>query len=131
MLKNINPTNRTFCVIAAVAILTGAQPALAHCGKCAVDGLALAKAHEKVTLGAIAAAEGHARQARAMVAAEMATEADLLQAEVYLSGLLQRLSMLRVPLSDRCIQISSLAPAALVPAHTCKPKTYFVSRFRV
>ena len=32
-------------------------------------GLALAKAHERVMLAAVAAAEGHVRQARAMVAA--------------------------------------------------------------
>jgi len=44
MSKNIDPTYRTICVVAAVAILTAALPALAHCGKCAVDGLALAKA---------------------------------------------------------------------------------------
>lgn len=65
------------------------QAAQAHAG------LVLAKAYEKVMLDAIAAAEGHARQARALLAAEMATQADLLQAEVYLSGLQQQLINVR------------------------------------
>ncbi len=55
------------------------------------EGLVLARAFTAVMENAVAAAEGHARQARSMVAAEMATEADALQAEVYLSGLKQRL----------------------------------------
>lgn len=57
----------------------------------AYEGLVLARAYEQVVRGAVAAAEGHAAQAQAMVDAEMATEADLLQARVYLSGLRQRL----------------------------------------
>jgi len=61
----------------------------------AYDGLALAQAFERVMLAAIASAEGHVRQARALHAAEMATEADLLQAKVYLSGLQQQLIQVR------------------------------------
>ncbi len=61
----------------------------------AYDGLALAQAYERVMLAAITSAEGHLRQARALHAAEMATEADLLQARVYLSGLQQQLIQVR------------------------------------
>ncbi len=57
----------------------------------AYEGLALAQAYERVMQAAVASAEGHVRQARSMVDNEMATEADLLQAKVYLSGLQQRL----------------------------------------
>jgi outer membrane protein len=59
------------------------------------EGLALAKAYESVMVAAVASAEGHVKQARSMVEAEMATEADLLQAKVYLSGLLQQLIEVR------------------------------------
>lgn len=58
-------------------------------------GLALAKTYEQVMLDAIAAATGHVRQAQALVDAEMATQADLLQARVHLSGLEQRLIEVR------------------------------------
>mgnify|MGYP000441091797 CR=1 FL=1 len=61
----------------------------------AFEGLALAKAYEEVMMAAVASAEGHVRQARSMVEAEMATEADLLQAQVYLSGLQQQLIEVR------------------------------------
>lgn len=61
----------------------------------AYNGLALARAYEDVVLQAIAAAEGHVRQAKAMVDAEMATDADRLQAMVHLSGLQQRLIEVR------------------------------------
>ncbi|MFH1843880.1 MAG: TolC family protein [bacterium] len=54
-------------------------------------GLVLAKSLERVMLDGIAAARGHLRQAQALVDAEMATEADLLQAKVHLSGLEQQL----------------------------------------
>lgn len=57
----------------------------------AYEGLALAQAYERVMKAAVASAEGHVGQAQAMVDNEMATEADLLQAKVYLSGLQQRL----------------------------------------
>ena len=53
----------------------------------AFEGLALAKAFEDVMVAAVVSAEGHVKQAQSMVAAEMATAADLLQAKVYLSGL--------------------------------------------
>jgi len=61
----------------------------------AFEGLALAKAFEDVMVAAVASAEGHVTQAQSMVNAEMATEADLLQAKVYLSGLLQQLIEVR------------------------------------
>lgn len=54
-------------------------------------GLVLAQSYREVVLAAIASAEAHQRQARALLAAEMATEADVLQAQVFLSGLRQRL----------------------------------------
>jgi len=57
----------------------------------AFEGLALAKAFEDVMVAAVVSAEGHVKQAQSMVAAEMATQADLLQAKVYLSGLQQQL----------------------------------------
>jgi len=57
----------------------------------AFEGLALAKAFETVMTAAVASAEGHVRQARSMVENEMATEADLLQARVFLSALQQKL----------------------------------------
>jgi len=56
----------------------------------AYEGLALAQAYERVMKAAVASAEGHVGQAQSMVDNEMATEADLLQAKVYLSGLQQR-----------------------------------------
>ena len=61
----------------------------------AYEGLALAQAYVRVMEAAVASAEGHVRQARSMVENEMATEADLLQAKVYLSGLQQRLIEIR------------------------------------
>jgi outer membrane protein len=61
----------------------------------AFEGLRLAQAYEKVMLAAVESARGHARQARSLVDNEMATEADLLQAQVYLSGLEQRLIEVR------------------------------------
>ncbi|MCB1184635.1 TolC family protein [bacterium] len=59
------------------------------------EGLALAAAYEEVMAAAVTSAEGHVRQAQAMVDNEMATEADLLQAKVYLSGLKQQLIQVR------------------------------------
>jgi outer membrane protein len=61
----------------------------------AFEGLALAKAYEGVMVAAVTSAEGHVKQAQSMVNAEMATEADLLQAKVYLSGLQQQLIEVR------------------------------------
>ena len=55
------------------------------------EGLALAHSYAQVMEIAVASAAGHVQQARSLVAAEMATEADLLQAQVYLSGLQQQL----------------------------------------
>ncbi len=61
----------------------------------AYEGLVLASAYEDVLLAALASADGHLRQARAMYDNEMATEADLLQAEVYRAGVEQRLIEVR------------------------------------
>jgi len=56
----------------------------------AYEGLALAQSYEEVLAAAVRSAEAHVRQARSMVDAEMATEADLLQARVFLSTLQQQ-----------------------------------------
>ncbi len=61
----------------------------------AFEGLTLATAYEGVMEAAVASAEGHVRQARSMVDNEMATEADLLQAKVFLSTLQQKLIEVR------------------------------------
>ncbi|PID78913.1 hypothetical protein CSB20_12900, partial [bacterium DOLZORAL124_64_63] len=57
----------------------------------AYEGLTLATAYTRVMEAAVRSAEGHVRQARSLVENEMATEADLLQARVYLSTLQQKL----------------------------------------
>ena len=59
------------------------------------EGLTLAKAYEAVMEAAVTSAQGHVRQARSLVENEMATEADLLQAQVYLSTLKQKLIEVR------------------------------------
>ncbi len=59
------------------------------------EGLTLATSYELVMKAAVVSAEGHVRQARSMVENEMATEADLLQARVYLSTLQQKLIEVR------------------------------------
>lgn len=61
----------------------------------AFEGLALAEAYEKVMVAAVQSATGHVRQAQSLVDNEMATEVDLLQAKVYLSGLQQQLIEVR------------------------------------
>jgi outer membrane protein len=61
----------------------------------AFEGLTLATAYEKVMEAAVTSAEGHVRQARSLVENEMATEADLLQAKVFLSTLQQKLIEVR------------------------------------
>jgi len=61
----------------------------------AFEGLALAAAYEKVMVAAVKSAAGHVHQAQSMVDNEMATAADLLQAQVYLSGLQQQLIQVR------------------------------------
>lgn len=61
----------------------------------AYEGLTLASAYTQVMEAAVASAEGHVRQARSMVENEMATEADLLQAKVYLGTLQQKLIEVR------------------------------------
>lgn len=61
----------------------------------AYEGLALAGAYITVMEAAVRSAEGHQRRAESLVGAEMATEADLLQARVYLSALRQQLITVR------------------------------------
>ena len=61
----------------------------------AFEGLRLALAYEDVMTAAVRSAAGHVNQARSMVDAEMATAADLLQAQVYLSDLEQQLIEVR------------------------------------
>lgn len=61
----------------------------------AYEGLVLAHSWVRVMKDALAAADGHVRQARAMYEAEMVTEADLLQARVRRSSLAQRLIEVR------------------------------------
>ncbi|MCP4573207.1 MAG: TolC family protein [bacterium] len=61
----------------------------------AFEGLVLAAAYEDVMMAAVISAEAHVRQARSMVEAEMATEADLLRARVYLSAIRQQLIEVR------------------------------------
>ena len=61
----------------------------------AYEGLVLAKAYEDVMLSALASADGHLGQARALYENDMVTEADLLQARVYRAGVEQRLIEVR------------------------------------
>ena len=61
----------------------------------AFEGLTLATAYETVMEAAVTSAESHVRQARSMVDNEMATEADYLQAKVFLSTLQQKLIEVR------------------------------------
>lgn len=61
----------------------------------AFEGLTLATAFEGVMEAAVTSAKGHVRQARSMVDNDMATEADFLQAKVYLSTLQQKLIEVR------------------------------------
>lgn len=66
------------------------QTVVLHCIQ-AYEGLALALAYHDVMQSAIVSAEAHTRQAQSMLDAEMATEADVLQARVFLAGLEQQL----------------------------------------
>ena len=61
----------------------------------AYEGLALAGAYVEVMEAAVRSAEGHVRQADAMVKEGLATEADRLQAGVFLSALKQQLIEVR------------------------------------
>jgi len=74
----------------------------------AFEGLTLARSYEGVMVAAVTSAEGHVRQARSMVANDMATEADLLQAQVYLSALQQQLIEVRNMLAVAGEQIKLL-----------------------
>ena len=55
------------------------------------EGLVLAQSMHDVVQAAVASAEAHVGQARSLLDAEMATEADVLQATVFLSALKQQL----------------------------------------
>lgn len=59
------------------------------------EGLRLSHAMIGVVEAAVRRAEAHEQRARAMVEAEMATEADLLQARVFVASLQQQLIMVR------------------------------------
>ena len=79
----------------------------------AYEGLVLANAYESVMQAALASADGHVRQAEAMVENEMATEADLLQARVYRDGLRQKLIEIR----NMVASAGDEHPAADGPVH--------------
>jgi len=66
------------------------QTVVLHCIQ-AYEGLALSMAYREVMEAAIISAEAHTRQAQSMLDAEMATEADVLQARVFLASLQQQL----------------------------------------
>lgn len=92
------------------------------------EGLVLGLAYREVMLAAIASAEAHERQARTLLAAEMATEADLLQAQVFLSGLRQQLITVenQVAMAGEMIQLLTAVQTPLVliahaPAVTSTP----------
>jgi len=99
----------------------------------AYEGLVLALSYGDVVEAAIASAEAHERQARSLFEAEMATEADLLQARVFLSGLRQQhiivtnhvamagemirlLTAIETPLVLAAAGAPPLDPAAAIPA---------------
>jgi outer membrane protein len=93
----------------------------------AFEGLTLALAYEKVMEAAVSSAEGHVRQARSMVDNEMATEADLLQARVYLSALQQKLIEVRnmAAIAGENIKLltATVTPMAIAPAPGTTPLT--------
>ena len=61
----------------------------------AYEGLVLARAYQRVMERALASAEGHLKQAQAMVDNGLATQADLLQARAYRDGVRQKLIEMR------------------------------------
>lgn len=81
----------------------------------AYEGLALAKSYERVLAAAAASADAHARQARSLVEADMATEADLLQAEVFQSTVAQKLIEVRnmVAVAGENIELLTAHPTEL------------------
>ena len=91
----------------------------------AYEGLVLAHAYLRVMTDALAAADAHVRQARTMHEAEMVTEADLLQAEVYRSSVAQRLIEVRNMAAVAGENIKLLAAVRtdlpLAPARTDDP----------
>jgi outer membrane protein TolC len=81
----------------------------------AFEGLALARAYDRVLQAALASAKAHANQARAMVAADMATEADLLQAVVFKSAVEQKMIEVRnmVAVAGENIELLTACPTTL------------------
>jgi len=75
--------------------LTRAQETVVLQASEVYEGLTLGLAFEGVMEAAITSAEAHERQARSLLDAEMATEADVLQAKVFLSRLQQQLITVR------------------------------------
>jgi len=80
-----------------------------------VEGLALAKAYEAVVLATREAARQHARQAESLMAADMATAADMLQAQVFLAGVETRLIEIRnmVAVAGENIELLTAVDTAL------------------
>lgn len=89
----------------------------------AFEGLALAGAYVEVMEAAVHSAEGHVRQADAMVAAGMATEADRLKAGVFLSALKQQLIEVRnmAAIAGENIKLLTAVTSPLVLAAASAP----------
>ena len=82
------------------------------------EGLTLGLAFEGVMEAAITSAEAHERQARSLLDAEMATEADVLQAKVFLSRLQQQLITVRnqIAMAGEMIRLLTAIDTPLVIA---------------
>jgi outer membrane protein len=105
------------------------------------EGLRLTHAMIEVVEGAIRRAEAHEQRARSLVEAEMATEADLLQARVFLASLRQQLITTRnhaaaaadavqlLTAIDVPLPLAAAAPAATVVTPAA-PDTAAVARTR-
>jgi outer membrane protein TolC len=89
----------------------------------AYEGLALALSYHDVVEAAITSAEANAQQAQSLVDAEMATEADLLQAQVFLSGLRQQLITVenQVSMAGEMIRLLTTVETPLVMAARSRP----------
>ncbi len=87
------------------------------------EGLTLGLAFEGVVEDAIVNAEAHERQARSLLEAEMSTEADVLQAEVFLSRLRQQLITVRnqVAMAGEMIRLLTAIETPLVVAAQAPP----------
>jgi outer membrane protein TolC len=89
----------------------------------AYEALNLALSYRDVVAAAITSAEAHERQARSLLEAEMATEADLLQAQVYLSRLQQQLITVEnnVAMAGEMIRLLTALETPLVLATRPEP----------